>query len=228
MPDQVAAPAAARVALVAGATGLVGREVLAALLTGSHYGAVHSIGRREVAVQHPKLVQHVQDLSVPVAPSTLGSIDDVFICLGTTIKAAGSREAFRAIDFHAVVDLARAAKTMGASKLAVVSAMGADADSRVFYNRVKGEMELALRALEYPALVIARPSLLAGDRQALAQASRPGEVVGSMLMALFKPLLPADWQMIAASQVARAMVKTVQNTEHGTRILRSGELQRRV
>ncbi len=93
---------------MAGATGLVGREVLAALLTDRHYSAVHSIGRREVAVQHPKLVQHVQDLSVPVAPSTLGSIDDVFICLGTTIKAAGSREAFRAIDFHAVVALARA------------------------------------------------------------------------------------------------------------------------
>lgn len=213
---------------MAGATGLVGREVLAALLTGSHYGAVHSIGRREVAVQHPKLVQHVQDLSVPVAPSALGSVDDVFICLGTTIKAAGSREAFRAIDFHAVVALARAAKAMGASKLAVVSAMGADADSRVFYNRVKGEMESALRALDYQALVIARPSLLAGDRQALAQASRPGEVVGSMLMALFKPLLPADWQMIAASQVARAMLNAVQNTEHGTRILRSGELQRPV
>ena len=213
---------------MAGATGLVGREVLAALLTDRHYSAVHSIGRREVAVQHPKLVQHVQDLSVPVAPSALGSVDDVFICLGTTIKAAGSREAFRAIDFHAVVALARAAKAMGASKLAVVSAMGADADSRVFYNRVKGEMELALRALEYPALVIARPSLLAGDRQALAQASRPGEVVGSMLMALFKPLLPADWQMIAASQVARAMLNAVQNTEHGTRILRSGELQRPV
>lgn len=193
----------------------MGREVLAALLTDKRYAAVHSVSRRTAAAQHPKLSQHVQDLSSTVALHGIGPVDDVFICLGTTIKAAGSRDAFRAIDFEAVVALARAAKAAGASKLAVVSAMGADADSRVFYNRVKGEMESALRALNYPTLVIARPSLLAGDRQALGQARRPGEVVGSVLMALFKPLIPSNWQVIAASQVARAMLTAIQRTGHG-------------
>lgn len=226
MLDQVAAPAAQRVALVAGATGLVGHEVLAGLLTDRRYGAVHSVGRRAGAAQHANLSHHGLNLSSPITLADIGTIDDVFICLGTTINAAGSRAAFRAIDFDAVLALARAARAAGASRLAVVSAMGADVNSRVFYNRVKGEMESALRALDYPTLVIARPSLLSGDRHVLGQASRPGEIVGSVLMAAFRPLISINWQVIAASQVARAMINAIQHPNQGTRILLSGELQR--
>lgn len=204
----------------------MGREVLAGLLADKRYGTVHSVGRRPAAAQHAKLSHHVLNLSSAIALADIGPIDDVFICLGSTIKAAGSRDAFCAIDFEAVVTLARAARAAGASRLAVVSAMGADVNSRVFYNRVKGEMESALRALDYPTLVIARPSLLSGDRHVLGQASRPGEIVGSVLMAAFKPLIPINWQAITASQVARAMINAIQHPNQGTRILLSGELQR--
>ncbi|MGH8821974.1 MAG: NAD(P)H-binding protein, partial [Rhodoferax sp.] len=134
MADQVAA----RVALVAGATGLVGREVLAALLADKTYSAIHCVGRRAPPISHPKLTCHTVDFgALPVLPHT----DDVYIALGTTIKIAGSQAAFRAVDYEAVVAVAQAARSSGATRLGVVSAMGASARSAVFYNRVKGEME---------------------------------------------------------------------------------------
>ena len=103
--------------------------------------------------------------------------------------------------------------------------MGADATSRIFYNRVKGEMEDALGQLGYSALVIARPSLLTGDRHALAQAPRLGEKLGMLAMSLFKPLIPADYQAIRADQVAKALRQAMQNPRSGTRLLLSGEMQ---
>ena len=123
-----------RVALVAGATGLVGREILAALLADKTYSAVHSVGRRSLPMQHPKLVQHIVDFK---AMPALPKVDDCFIALGTTIKVAGSQAAFRAVDFEAVQAVARAALAVGATKTGVVSAMGADPESSIFYNRVK-------------------------------------------------------------------------------------------
>ena len=153
-----------RVALVAGATGLVGQAILSLLLADSRYSAVHVVGRRAPDVQHPKLVVNI---SASLADWTCPAVDDVFIALGTTIKVAGSRAAFKAIDGDAVVAIASKAK--GATRLAVVSAMGASAQSGVFYNQVKGEMEDAVSALGFETLVIARPSLLAGDRHALKQ-----------------------------------------------------------
>lgn len=152
-------PAAGRVALVAGATGLVGQAVLAALLTDKHYIAIHSVGRRALAVQHPKLVHHTVDFGhLPALPA----VNDVYIALGTTISVAGSQQAFRAIDFDTVVAVAFAAKASGATKLGVVSAIGARAKSGVFYNRVKGEMEKALSKMGFQTLVIVRPSTQAG------------------------------------------------------------------
>ena len=110
-------------------------------------------------------------------------------------------------------------------ELGVVSAMGADPTSRVFYNQVKGEMEQALIALNYPVLIMARPSLLSGDRDALAQAPRPAEKLGLLAMTLFKPLIPANYRPVAATQVAHALVSALQSTPHGTRVLLSGEMQ---
>ncbi|MHB8948092.1 MAG: Rossmann-fold NAD(P)-binding domain-containing protein [Rhodoferax sp.] len=152
-------------------------------------------------------------------------VDDVFIALGTTLKVAGSPAAFRALDFEAVVALARVGKELGATKLAVVSAMGANPSSRVFYSRVKGEMEQSVSQLGYPVLVIARPSLLSGDRDALAQAARPAEKLGLLAMTLLKPLIPINYRPVAATQVARALLSAVHGTEHGTRVLSSGEMQ---
>ena len=223
--DQAVAPAAGRVALVAGATGLVGREVLAALLTDKRYTAVHCVGRRPLTVKHRKLFSHVVDFATLDTLPGIDHVDDVYIALGTTIKVAGSQQAFRAVDFDAVLAVARTAKAAGATKLGAISAMGASAGSGVFYNRVKGEMEEALSQLGYKALVIARPSMLAGDRDALAQAARPAEKLGLLAMTLLKPLIPANYQAITATQVARALVSAVQSADKGTRVLLSGEMQ---
>ena len=216
---------AGRVALVAGATGLVGRAVLAALLTDKRYTAVHCVGRRPLTVQHPKLLSHVVDFTALTALPAVAHVDDVFIALGTTLKVAGSQAAFRAVDFDAVMAVARAAKAVGATKLGVVSALGANPGSGVFYSRVKGEVEDALAGLGYQALVIARPSMLAGERDALGQAERPAEKLGLLAMRLFKPLIPANYRAIAATQVAQALVKAVQDIDQGTRVLLSGEMQ---
>ncbi len=205
-----------------GATGLVGREILARLLADKAYAAVHCVGRRAPVQTHPKLVVHLTDsLSEFVAPP----VDDVFIALGTTIKVAGSQQAFRAIDFEAVVTLARSARTAGATRIGIVSAMGADANSSVFYNRVKGEMEDAVGQLGYYSLVFARPSLLAGDRESLAQANRPGEKMASLVMSFFKPLIPANYRTIAAAAVAKALVDAVQSGQAGRQVLLSGTMQ---
>lgn len=229
MQDQVAAAAAAveaeRVALVAGATGLVGRAVLADLLTDKRYKAVHCVGRRPLGINHPKLTNHVVDFNQLTSIPGLDHVDDVFIALGTTIKAAGSQKAFKAVDFEAVVAVAGVAKRLGATKLGVVSAMGADADSTVFYNRVKGETEKALSQMGYSALVIARPSLLTGDRGALAQAARPAEKLGMLAMALFRPVIPVNYRAIGADKVANALLHGVHAQRHGIRVILSGEMQ---
>lgn len=210
--------------MVAGATGLVGREILAALLADKTYASLHVVGRRPVALQHPKLIQHVVDFA---ALPTLPQVDDCFIALGTTIKLAGSREAFRAIDFKAVEVLAHAVRAQGATKLGVVSAMGANPQSPIFYNRVKGEMEDCLAHMGFSRLVIARPSLLDGQRQSLQQAPRPAERLGLAFMRCVGPLIPRNYRSINASDVARALVQSVQSGASGLIILKSGDMQPR-
>ena len=211
-----------RVALLAGATGLVGIEVLKLLLADPSYNAVHVVGRRAPDAQHPKVKAHTTTSFVDWA---CPAVDDVFIPLGTTIKVAGSKAAFKAIDGDAVVAIAATAKAAGASRLAVVSAMGASAQSGVFYNQVKGEMEAAVSQLGFEVVVIARPSLLAGDRDALKQPERAAEKLSLVAFKLLKPLIPANYRSIQASSVARAMVSTLQTAGSGKHVLLSGEMQ---
>lgn len=220
--DMAATAADARVALVAGATGLVGREVLAALLADKRYAAVHIVGRRKLPHQHPKLTQQVVNFS---AMGKLPPVDDVFIALGTTIKTAGSKQAFRAVDYEAVMAVALAARASGATKLGVVSAMGADASSSIFYNRVKGEMEAGLETTGYESVVIARPSMLAGNREALDQPVRSGERIALVATRWLKAVIPANYQSIAARDVAYALVHTVADAPPGTFRMLSGEMQ---
>jgi len=181
------------------------------------------VGRRPLELKHPKLHSHVVDFA---ALPALPRVDDVFIALGTTIKVAGSQAAFRAVDFDSVVAVASAAQSFGATHLGVVSAMGAGLRSPVFYNRVKGEMEQAVSALGYDSVVIARPSMLDGDRESLNQAARPTERIGLAVMGLLRPLTPTNYRAISASDVALSLVKAVKSRKRGTRILLSGELQR--
>jgi uncharacterized protein YbjT (DUF2867 family) len=223
-PRAAAVVADARVAVVAGATGLVGREILARLLADKTYSAVHSVGRRKPEVVHPKLVVHlVNDFAAFVPPA----VDDVFIALGTTIKVAGSQRAFRAVDFDAVLTVARSARAAGACRLGVVSAMGASATSSVFYNRVKGEMEDAVCRLAYDSVVLARPSLLSGDRGSLGQPKRAAEKLAATAMRLLGPVTPANYRAIAAADVAAALVSTVLASPSGRTVLLSGEMQPR-
>jgi uncharacterized protein YbjT (DUF2867 family) len=211
-----------RSVLVAGATGLVGRDIVSALLADKAVAAVHCVGRRPLALKHAKLQNHVVDFA---ALPALPKINECYIALGTTIKVAGSQAAFRAIDLDAVVAVAIAAKTAGATKFGVVSAMGSDAKSSVFYNRTKGEMELALASLGLNSLVIARPSLLDGDRGALGQPERGGESIGLWLARRLRPLLPVNYRAILTKDVAHALIQTVQAAKPGIVTLMSGEMQ---
>jgi uncharacterized protein YbjT (DUF2867 family) len=157
----------------------------------------------------------------------------VYIALGTTIKVAGSQAAFKAIDYDAFVAVAQATTAQAAIKnvvadfrLGVVSAMGADAQSSVFYNRTKGQMEAAVARLGYASVRIVRPSILAGDRGALKQTARPGEQIGLKVMRALSFLIPANYQAIEAADVARALHRMVtDNNSSGTRIALSGELR---
>ena len=216
-------PTRTRVALVAGATGLVGRAILALLLADKRYSTVHVVGRRAPDLQHPKLAAHI---SASLTNWTCPAVNDVFIALGTTIKIAGSKAAFKAIDGDMVVAIASAAKASGASRLAVVSAMGASAQSSVFYNQVKGRMEAAVSQLGFETLAIARPSLLAGDRYALKQPERLAENLALQFFKWLKPLIPANYRAINASSVAQAMVDALQTASSGQHLLLSGDMQR--
>ena len=152
--------------------------------------------------------------------------DEVYLALGTTIRQAGSQSAFRAVDvdFAANLATAEAALAAGARRIALVSAAGADADSRVFYNRTKGELENALMALAPDALLIARPALLLGDRSALSQPVRRLESWSQHLFQCLSPMLPTGWRPIAGERVARALTSSLP-TSTGVSIIGSAQMQ---
>jgi len=154
-------------------------------------------------------------------------VDDVFIALGTTIKIAGSEAAFRQVDFDFVVNTARAARAAGATRLAVVSALGVNARSRVFYSRVKGEMQVAIAQLGYESVVIAQPSLLLGDRAALGQPARSGEAWAARLLGPLAWMVPKALQPIPASAVASALLAAILDAKPGVRVLKSAAMQAR-
>jgi uncharacterized protein YbjT (DUF2867 family) len=214
-----------RTALLTGATGLVGRTLLPMLLAATQYRGVHIMVRRAVPdiKANSKLKIHQVDFA-----RLLGSVpgvDDVFIALGTTIKVAGSEAAFRQVDFDFVVNTARTARVAGATRLAVVSALGADAKSRVFYNRVKGEMEAAIAQLGYESVVVARPSLLLGDRTALGQPERSGEIWMGRLLGPLSWIVPKGVRPISAHAVASALLTAILAAKPGVYVLKSGAMQ---
>ena len=195
-----------RTALIAGASGLVGGFLLRQLLDSPEYGRVVALGRRPLDLAHPKLAQVTSDFATLEKTAADLRCDDAFCCLGTTIRKAGSQAAFRAVDHVAVLAFAWAARRNGAGRFFVVTALGADARSRVFYNRVKGETEEALAVLDFKTLAIFRPSLLLGPRAE----TRRGERVGAAFMWLAEPLLLGPlrkYRAIQAEVVARAMVR---------------------
>jgi uncharacterized protein YbjT (DUF2867 family) len=211
------------IASVVGATGLVGRELIAQLCDDKDIDAVHALSRRALPdLQHihqSKLSQWEVDFD-RLADVAWPCCDVLFCCLGTTIKAAGSKDRFRMVDVDYVVGSAHRAHQAGASTLAIVSALGADPKSKVFYSRTKGEMEAAVSALDFAHVVIVRPSLLEGPRAD----RRVGERVALAASKLINPILPARYRPVAASAVARAMLASAKSDARGITIFGSEQL----
>ena len=212
-----------KTALLAGATGLIGSKLLPLLLASERYSKVIVVGRRVLPLTHPKLTQVVTDLDKLHDVRLQLIADDVFCCLGTTMSQAGSKEAFYKVDFLYVVTLAALTAGNFAAQLLVVSSMGADAGSRVYYSRVKGEMEAAVRQVPFRAIHIFRPSLLLGER---AQ-PRLGERVGAVALRLLQPLLRGPllkYRPVSAAVVAAAMLRAAEEDGGGVRVHLSDEL----
>jgi uncharacterized protein YbjT (DUF2867 family) len=209
-----------RTALVAGASGLTGKQCVYLLLEAKEYMKVIALVRVPLKITHRKLLQVVVDYDNLEAYRQQLTADDVFCCLGTTIKVARTRENFKKVDLEYPVKLGRITLQNGAAQFLLVSAMGADIHSRIFYSRVKGETEAAVTALGFPSLSIFRPSMLTGERKE----QRFGESIGKWLTRIFRFLIPSQYRSIEGVVVARAMVRTALKNVPGTRILRSDEI----
>ena len=203
-----------KTALIAGASGLTGGYLLNLLLESPEYSSVIAYVRKSSGLTHPKLKEIVVDwetLQEPVAA------EDIFCCLGTTIKKAGSQEAFRRVDYNYPLQLAQLQYRGGSQQFLLVSAMGADAKSSIFYSRVKGELENALQSIGYKSLHIFRPSFIAGPRKE----SRTGEKIGLAIFSILSPLFIGSlkkYAPIQAEHIARAMLRTAQKNEQGTKV----------
>lgn len=201
-------PTLVRPAVIAGATGLVGGCVLAQLIATDEYPRLVLPTRRAPSLADPRIELRAAryDALDDVLADLRDSSADVYCCLGTTIRKAGSPAAFRAVDFDAVVAPARWARRAGARRFLLISAMGADARSRIFYNRVKGEAEDAVRREGPASVVILRPGLLDGARSEF----RPAERLGLALTRPIRALLPASLRPVRAADVAAAMIHAAQ------------------
>lgn len=212
-----------RSALVLGATGLVGQQVVRQLLARPEYQTVTALVRRPLPYTHPKLTAVIVDFDRLDQHFDRFGVDDLFCCLGTTMKQAGSREAFRRVDFEYPLAAARLAQAAGVQRYLLVSSMGADARSAVFYSRVKGEVEEAVAEVGLPMLAIFRPSLLLGERPE----RRLGE---SLLAAVSQPVSGlmagplARYRPIQSETVARAMVQVALRESAGIHRYRSDQI----
>ena len=211
-------------ALLVGATGLIGRQCMELLCGSERYSEVIVLVRRETGYSHGKKKELVVDFDhVREIPDTF-TCNDVFCCLGTTIKKAGTRENFRRIDHDYPLSVARIAKDRGAQRCFIVSAMGANSASPVFYNRVKGDVENDLRTMAFESLHIFRPSLLLGKRQEF----RLGERIAGFLSLLFSWFMRGPlrhYRPVKAALVAGAMVKAAESGDTGVQVHLSGDMQ---
>ncbi|WP_335872724.1 NAD(P)H-binding protein [Bacillus sp. 2205SS5-2] len=198
-------------ALVVGATGLVGGEVVNLLLESTEYESVTVLVRKEINIQHPKLIVKVIDF-LHLETEVQDKYDDVFCCLGTTIKKAKTKEKFIEVDFTYPVQLAKRTKELGAKQFLVISAIGAKSSSPFFYSKVKGELEESLKKVNLPSLKIFRPSLLVGERAEFRLGEKMGEIAGNIL----KPFLQGSlrkYRNIHSDKVAASMYEAALEQE---------------
>ncbi len=209
-----------KTALLAGSTGLIGKQLLELLLESEQYKQVIALTRKDLP-QHPKLVQLKIDFEKLTDYSNSLIADDVFCCLGTTMATAGSKEKFYKVDFHYPFVLAKTAYAAGAKQYLLVSALGADKKSSIYYNKVKGEVEEAVTSVGFGTIHIFRPSLLTGPREE----SRSGESAAKVFYKIFGFLIPQKYKAIDSLKVAKAMLQLASQNKKGNFIHESKELQ---
>lgn len=228
-----------KVALIVGASGLVGQHLLMQLLANKSYSQVIALVRKPLDISHSKLIQKQIDFdyldqaltkltgpnkdqkNISNNESYLPKIDHVFCTLGSTIKKAGSKSAFKQVDYLYTLLIAKHFYQQNSSLFSVVTAMAANESSAVFYNQVKGQLESALCAIGYPHLGIFRPSMLSGQRNEF----RLGEKLGALLMGALAVFIPKKYRVIQASKVANAMLAYAEHPPLGVTITQSDLLQ---
>jgi uncharacterized protein YbjT (DUF2867 family) len=212
------------IAFVAGGTGLVGGELIKLLNESPDFSKIYALTRKKDAFAGMEKVQEAffgenQALEMPE------DVTHVFSCLGTTMKKAGSKEAFQKVDHDLVLQVGRAAKKVGAYGFHLVSALGADASSSIFYNRVKGQAEEDIKKLNFRSINIYQPSLLLGNRKEFRLGEKIGIVLFNALSFLFIGPL-AKYKGIQAYSVAKAMIETAREGREGVSVMVSAEMQR--
>lgn len=214
-----------KTALIAGASGLVGNILLKLLLNDDRYSEVKVLCRSALDIEHPKLKEEILHFDHLEEYASFFEVDHVFCCLGTTIKKAGSEEAFIKVDQEYPLTMAQLAHQKKVSHFLIITAMGADRSSIIFYNKVKGQVETAIKDLKLKATSVCRPSLLIGDRKE----SRTGEKIGAVVMKIVSPLMLGPlkkFKAINASTVAKAMLSIANTEASGFSIYESDTLQK--
>jgi uncharacterized protein YbjT (DUF2867 family) len=209
-----------KTAIIAGATGLIGKELLQKLVNSDQYNLIYVISRRSIGLVDNKIRELVTDFENISELRLEQPVDDVFCTLGSTIKKAGSRENFKKVDYEYVVSLAILGKKSGANKFVVVSAMGADQKSTVFYNQIKGMTEETLKNIGFNELIILQPSLLLGKRSEFRLAER----IATIFMNTLNVLIPDNYKAVSAEKVAGCMLKMALRTNDPVAVIKSGEI----
>ena len=210
-----------KTALLAGATGLIGGQLLDLLLTNDRYSHVIAISRKPLKISHSKLRNIVADVTSLEQHKAQLAADDVFCCLGTTMGQAKTKEAFKQVDFDYPVLLAKLSRERGAKQYLLVSALGANKASVIFYNRVKGLTEEAIASIGFESYHILRPSLLVGPRTE----HRAGEDAAKWFYRVFGVLIPKQYKAIESIKVARSMLVFAKQDKRGNFVHDSNALQ---
>jgi uncharacterized protein YbjT (DUF2867 family) len=214
-----------KTALLVGSTGLIGSQLLDLLLIDDRYDKIITISRRSINRTHDKLKEYIVDFDHLEKSKEAFQVMDVYCCLGTTMKKAGSKAAFTKVDFEYPFEVAKMAKEMGAEKYLLVSALGSDNNSNIFYNKVKGEVEEAISELQFKSYHIFRPSLLIGPRIEVRVGEKIGQIIMKAIGFLFIGSLK-KYKGIESIKVARAMIVKAKMENEGQFYHDSDQLQK--
>jgi uncharacterized protein YbjT (DUF2867 family) len=214
-----------KTAIIVGASGLVGNEVLKLLLADNDFEKVKTFVRKPLVISHPKLEQYIINFDFIDKSADLIKGNVLFCCLGTTIKTAGSKEEFKKVDYVYPLEFAKIAKQNGVNKFLIITSIGANKSSSNFYLKVKGDIETVLEKLKFDSLVILQPSMLLGERKGL----RSGEIIGKIIMKPISFLFIGKfkkYKAIEATIVAKAMIQLSKSDLPSVSIMQSDKLQK--